>query len=85
MSRKKDIEFLAHRAALIRGVGEAEARQQLAKESARKLRWRRRKVEWAARPLDPELTRKFDEVNAEASRLLSQLPSRYLPARMTVH
>ena len=76
MSRKKDIETIVRAVSAIRGVSEEEARRQLERDSARKLRWRRRKFEYANRPIDPELMRQFGEINKESANMLAKLRER---------
>ncbi len=84
MSRKKDINSIAPLVTKLRGVDEPEARRQLAKDSARKLRWRRKMVESARRPLDVGLMRDWSEINKRAGQLLAEMRVRNFPAHETV-
>ena len=83
MSRKKDIEVIAPLATRLIGVEEREARRQLERLSARELRARRKKIEWAMHPMrDPsfrKLMNGFNEVNKWAGEMLAKIRSRNLP------
>ncbi len=88
MSRKKDIARIVPLAAMLRGVDEQEARCQLEKLSARKLRARRKIIEQVSHPIrNPNLVKlleEFDEINEGARKLLAEIPARNLPPHPTV-
>lgn len=72
MSRKKDIQSLLHIVAALRGISEEEAGRQLARDSARKLRWRRQKIEHANRPVDPDFMRRWEELEKQSAKILAE-------------
>lgn len=76
MSRKKDIDSMAPLKALLYSISEQEARRQLERLSARQLRERRKRIDWAMHPMrDPEfrkLKAEWDEINKVAGKMLAE-------------
>ena len=85
MSRRKDVDSIAKVVAILRGIEEPEARRQLAKDSARKLRWRRKTIESANHPMDESLMQEFEKINKRSGQLLAEMRGRNFPAHQTVH
>lgn len=89
MSRKKNIDVIAPILAQLQGIDEGEARRQLARESARKLRLRRKVLEWVINPVrDPDFPRlidEFEEMNRQAGQMFAAIGSTNSSAPPTVH